>query len=358
MSIRSLFQHYPALEKNLPWLSLAQLPTPIEKPDTLCTSTGHDQLYIKRDDLTNNIYGGNKIRKLEFLLAEAKHCGASRVITSGAAGSNHALATALYGKQTGLDVTLMLVNQEPNPSIAETLLADFASGATMILDPSYEQHQIHLSEIQKEYAASEKNVPYLIPPGGSSPLGTIGYVNAAFEISDQIKNGHIPEPAAVFAALGSSGTTVGLMLGFQAAGIKSSVHAVRVIPEAVTSRDVCRKLFQECNTLLHHADPSFPTCSFDEQRFNIIEEYLGDGYGYPTQKANHAIEIFRQTSAITLDPVYTGKAAAAFIAASESPVFQKKPLLFINTKSSSFPSIPAEKKGFHTLPIPFHIYFT
>lgn len=354
----SLFRAFPSLSQELPHLNIAMLPTPVEKLDGLCSHLDRDNLFIKRDDLCAPLYGGNKIRKLEFLLAAAKAQGATRIITSGAAGSNHALATALYARQQGFKVTLMLMDQVWNPNIGKTLLADFQTGAEMFLDATYHHHLEHLNAVSRRYASSDVNTPFVIPPGGSSPCGTIGYVNAAFELKEQIDKGQLPEPSEIFVALGTMGTAAGLLLGIEAARLSCTVHAVRVVPDPVATAGKFRQLFEECNALLRRLDPHFPRCVFDEQRLTIDDAFFGEGYGITTNEALNAIAVFNKTDAVQLDPVYTGKTAAAFFDTAVKSRQGGKPLLFINTKSGAFPAVTAAENGWQALPAPFHTYFT
>jgi len=333
------------------------LPTPVEKLDGLCTQCGRDNLFIKRDDLSAPLYGGNKIRKLEFLLAAAKSAGATRIITSGAAGSNHALATALYARQAGFSVTLMLMDQVWNTAIGATLLADYSTGAEMFLDATYQRHLEHLAAVSNAYEQSEGAPPFVIPPGGSSPTGTIGYVNAAFELKQQIDAGLLPEPSEVFVALGTMGTAAGLLLGFQAAGLSCRVHAVRVVPDPVANMGKFRQLFEECNALLRRCDPHFPRCPINYEQLRFDDAFFGEGYGITTPEALDAIELFKKTDAQHFDPVYTGKTAAAFYDCATKTAASNHPLLFIHSKSSTFPQHTIPKDGWHALPAPFHPYF-
>jgi len=354
----ALFTAFPRLESALPRFPFACLPTPVEKLDGLGRQLKSNHLYIKRDDHSGSLYGGNKIRKLEFLLADAKKLGATRLITSGAAGSNHALATAIYGKHYGFNVTLMLTDQIWNGAIARNLLLDHATGAQMLLDATYHRHQMHLEEIALEYTIAEGIQPYIIPPGGSSPIGAIGYVNAALELAQQISRGEIPEPSIIFVALGTMGTAVGLSLGCAVAKIKSRICAVRVVPDVVADIEKCAVLFNRCNALLKNLDPAFPACTFNRSRFTIDDSFFGEDYGVATPEALAAIDTFFSAEHVQLDPVYTGKTAAAFLAAARRPDMADKPLLFINTKSSILPELPPDASDYRRLPAEFHRYFT
>ncbi|NLE02864.1 MAG: pyridoxal-phosphate dependent enzyme [Fibrobacter sp.] len=352
-----LFKAYPALN-SIPYCSLGVFPTPVTRAEKLSLSLNRDGLFIKRDDLSGTLYGGNKLRKLEFILADASQKGSKRLITSGAAGSNHALATALYGKEAGFKVVLMLMEQPFNPKIADNLLADFGSGAEMFLDNTYEEHLNSMQRVIELYKNIDDCDPYIIPPGGSSIYGAVGYVNAAFELRDQIDNGLLPEPSVIYLPLGTMGTVAGLLLGLKAAGLKTRLNAVSVVPSFIANREKFTRLFNDTNEFLRINDPAFPVCSFSDDDLIINNRHFGEGYGIITREAILSIDILSRTEGITLDGVYTGKAFSAFLADIEKTGSSDEVLLYWNTKSSV--PLPQESLNldFRQLPEQFHYYFT
>ena len=352
----SLFKRYPLLTFRLPRIAFGKFPTPVERLSGLCRRLGRDNLYIKRDDLSSLTYGGNKVRKLEFLLADVLKRGAERVITSGGAGSNHALATALYGKQVGLKALLLLYNQPNAQSIRDNLLMNLYNGAEIIHHDTYQEHLQALEETVRRYEGADGKAPSIIPLGGSSPIGTIGYVNAGFELAEQIDTGILPLPSRIYLALGTMGTTAGLLLGLKAAGIRTHVHAVRVVPDYVADMDKCRILFRQTNELLQKLDTSFPLYTIEPEDLTIYHEYFGEKYGLYTEEAMAAASLLRESDGISLDGTYTGKACAAFIANARSG--SDEPILFWNTKNSlPFPPEPLAA-DYRLLPVSFHHYFT
>jgi 1-aminocyclopropane-1-carboxylate deaminase/D-cysteine desulfhydrase-like pyridoxal-dependent ACC family enzyme len=353
----SLFNYFPSLRSSLSCINLGTFPTPVDSLKGLCRDLNRKQLYCKRDDLSGELYGGNKVRKLELLLAHAQKMGATRIITSGAAGSNHALATALYSRQCGFKVTLMLVEQPPEQGIDRNLLADYAIGAEMYHDTTYTDHLHHLNVVTQHYTSVEKKAPYVIPPGGSSPIGVIGFVNAAFELYDQIRQGILPEPAAIYVAFGTMGTAAGLFLGLRALGMKSKLIAVRVVPANVANVEKFKTLFTAANSLLRSYDASFPLCTFDDNNFIINDDFLGDGYGIATDETYSAIAQLSASDTIELDPVYTGKCGAAFLKDASDESIKEQPLLYWHTKSSRIPSSSKLPVDFRSLPECFHHYF-
>ena len=350
-----LFELYPAIALRIPRLSFGEFPTPVERLPGLSRRLEREDLYIKRDDLTSRVYGGNKVRKLEFLLADALKKGAQRVITSGGAGSNHALATAIYGKKAGLKTVLMLFRQPNSYSVRHNLLMNLASEAELIHHDTYQEHTQAFEENIQRYEAADGKTPYVIPLGGSSPIGAIGYVNAGLELAAQITAGELPPPSHIYLALGTMGTAMGLLLGLKAAGVKTNLQAVRAVPTYVGSMDKCLILFNQTNDLLRRMDPSFPSCSLEQDDLTIRQEFFGEKYGLFTPDAVAAATLFRESDGIILDGTYTGKAGAAFLADVRTNV--EGPVLFWNTKNSRPLPPEAMAADYRLLPAPLHCYF-
>ena len=317
-------------------LRLGDFPTSVEPLRGLCGRLGRDDLFVKRDDLSAEIYGGNKVRKLEYLLADARAHGARRVITSGAAGSNHALATAIHAKRAGFGVTLILFDQPPAPAVRDNLCMDAAVGAEMIHGEDYGAYDAMVEGIVRRYTASEGVAPYCIPFGGSSPVGVRGYVAAGFELHGQILSGAIREPSVIVIAMGSMGSAAGLLLGLRAAGVKSEVVAVRVTPQPLAGPGPFGALLRATNDLLREKDPAFPDLSAAAgDGFTICHDYYEPGYGIPSDAVREAVIIAVESDGVSLDHTYSGKAFAAFL--DEAKKMRREPagpLLFWNTKNS------------------------
>jgi len=227
-----LFEHHQLLAHKLPYVSLGEFPTPVQKLVQLGRQIGLDSLFIKRDDLSGKVYGGNKIRKLEFILGNALRTKVNEVLTFGAAGSNHALATAIYAKQLGLNSISMLVPQLNAHYVRRNLLMSYHCGAELHLYPNIPliMPLAALAVLYQllRHRLKRGQLPRVIPIGGSSPLGVVGFVNAAFELKEQILRGEIPEPDYIYVASGSMGTAAGLTLGLRAINSKTRVISVRV----------------------------------------------------------------------------------------------------------------------------------
>lgn len=352
-----LFDHYPLLREKLPYISLGDFPTPIEKLDRLSKEIGVNHLYIKRDDLSGSIYGGNKVRKLEFILAQAQRLKTKGILTFGGAGSNHALACAIYAQQVGLKSISMLLPQPNAHYVRRNLLASHYYGAEL-----HQYRNILLLALGTIYQRLRHKlkygyVPQVVPFGGSSPLGVIGFVNAAFELKNQVWEGKIPEPDRIYVALGSNGTAVGLMLGLKAAGLKSKVISVRVTDEKFANPTKITKLFYRTNSLLHRQDPSFPEFKISRKELNIRHEFFGQRYALFTKEGIEAIIHLEKTEGIKLEGTYTGKTFAALIHDAAKQDLKDEVIVFWNTHNSRSFSEVATAIDYHKLPRCFHGYF-
>jgi 1-aminocyclopropane-1-carboxylate deaminase/D-cysteine desulfhydrase-like pyridoxal-dependent ACC family enzyme len=350
-----LFTRFPNLLPALPHRSVGSFPTPVEKLDGLGKKLGRGDLFVKCDNLSGPLYGGNKVRKLEFLLADAAKKGARRVITMGAAGSNHALATALYARAAGLKAALLLFEQPASSVVRNNLLTDAWAGADLHYEATFETLMKRLPEIMRRYAETDGCAPYFIPAGGSSATGAVGYVNAAFELKLQIDNDELPLPAVIFCPFGTMGTVAGLALGLRAAGLASRVVAARVVPKGVANREKCAALVDETATILCRRDPEFPQLHFSDCAIDLNHDYFEPGYGEASQTVIDAVALAESADDLHLDTTYSGKAFAAFIAAARAG--KEGPLLFWNTKNSV--PLPEEAMAidYHRLPEPLHRYF-
>ena len=352
-----LFKDYPQLAARLPHVSLGRFPTPVEELGRVGDAIGLDRLYIKRDDLSGAVYGGNKVRKLEFLLGDALRARAREVVTIGFAGSNHALATAIYANQLGLRSTSLLMPQVNARYVRRNLLASYCHKAQL-------QHSANLPILAwgllRKLLQGRRQFgvfPRIIPAGGSCPLGVLGYVNAAFELREQIRAGEMPTPDLIYVPLGSMGTAVGLMLGLKAVGLPTQVIAVRVIEQRFANLSKLVRLFRGTASLLRRLDPTFPNLRIDPAEPSIREDCLGDGYARFTEKAVNAADLMRGHTGIILNGAYSAKAFSAILDDASRWILKGKTILFWNTYNSRDLSAMASGVDYHQLPKAFHRYF-
>jgi D-cysteine desulfhydrase len=318
---------------------LGTFPTPIARAVALGQRLGIRSLWVKRDDLSGEAYGGGKVRKLEHLLGDARIRAARTVVTSGGVGSNHAVATAIYAAQLGMRVELRLLPEPPDDRVRKNLLADLAAGA-----------ELHLMRTRAR--AGEEEGRYLIAAGGSSPLGNAGFVNAAFELAAQIDRGEVPEPDVIYMAMGTMGAAVGLAIGLRAAGLRSRLTAVRASSPGTSSEARLFAMAAETAAYLRALDPSLPPLDPARTDLTIDGGHLGPGYGLATGKATRAVALAHELEGLDLEHVYTGKALAALI--DHAPRLSDSVVLFWSTHSSrQLPlrdvdplDVPADLRGY------------
>jgi D-cysteine desulfhydrase len=342
---RPLFRDYPELEAVVPHRALAELPTPVESMALA------DHAWIKRDDLTHPVYGGNKIRKLEFIIADALAKGKKHIITFGATGTNHGVATALMCRQVGLDCTVLVFDQPVTDTVRRNLCLMQALGARLeyqgSLARTVARFYLHPLRLRRD--------SYFLFAGGSGVAGTLGFVNAALEVRDQIEAGSMPTPERIICPVGSSATLAGLTLGCTLAGLPTQVDGVRVAPShlgpfpACTPETVGKLMQQTEHFLRRHLKSELPRVP----RPVLRQEYFGEGYGRATTEGERAIARFAEEG-FRLEPTYTGKAAAAFLDTLDET---EGPVLFWQTYNSRDTTGLAQEADPDQLPGPLRSLF-
>ena len=302
--------------KDLPRYPLAQLPTPITDAVRLREALGGPskcpRILIKRDDLTGLGLGGNKARKLEYLIADALAKGAHTVITTGAVQSNHARMTAAAACIAGLRCVLVLTSRHAVPPIEGNLLLDRLFGAEVRFVPAEDpmlavgRDEEVVADVAREETAAGR-IPYVIPVGGSSPVGALGYVSGTDELVRQLQ-AMGASPSRLYFGSGSRGTQAGLTLGAKLSRASYALWGVAV--SAGEAQKVVRAMnaANEAATLLDVPIRVERSDLFTDQGF------IGEGYGIPTPLALESIDLLARTEAILLDPVYTSKGFSALMA--------------------------------------------
>lgn len=335
------------ISKLFPYAPIAKLPTRVEPVG--------DGLYVKRDDQTGTVYGGNKVRKLAFLLGRAKAEGAEAVITFGAAGSNHALATAIYARELGLRAHSMLVPQANARIVGRNLLRGHTAGAILHYGDGRRAINNLVVRVMREEYGRTGRYPHVIPAGGSSPVGVLGFVDAAFELAAQVREGLLPEPDVVYVASGTMGTCIGLLLGLALAGMKTQVVAISVTSAPYSCAEKSHTLFHATNRLLHAADDRIPLLDFPGDRFGFRTEFLGPGYAVYTEESVAAVARAREMAGLKLEGTYTGKAFAALLHDRAAGSLDAKQALFWNTYNTR--NLEGHVEDYRDLPEAFHRYF-
>jgi D-cysteine desulfhydrase len=325
----SLFQEYPELEQRLPHLDLGIFPTAVHPLRNLNV----ENLWIKRDDQSSSLYGGNKIRKLEFILAEAQRKKTSHLITLGGIGTHHGLATALFSHQLGIECTLLLYHQPITENVKLTLLLLERFKARLIYKKTLWRTLLSYYLLYRfKYPSA-----YFVYPGGSSTIGNIGYVDAAFELKDQIDQGVLPEPAVILCPLSSGGSLAGLALGLQLIGSNTRIVGVRVMASHLGPFQACTQLtvekqMKDTYAYLKKRCPALPEISIRAPA--ILEDYFGTGYGMPTAAGRKAFRLLKEKEGVMLDPTYTSKTFAAVLDYCRNPQNGQRPVLYWHTYNS------------------------
>jgi D-cysteine desulfhydrase len=292
----------------IPRLHFAHLPTPIEELPRLSATLGGPRLLVKRDDQTGLAFGGNKTRKLEFLVAEAQEQGAKMMISAGAIQSNHCRQTAAAAARYGFECTLVLTGEMPKQPTANILL-DQLFGARIVNVADRKDRDRVLQETFDQ-AAAEGKKPYLVPYGGSSATGALGYAFAVEELMKQLAEERTPSSEQVdWIVFGTSsgGTHAGLALGQRVCGFKGKVLGIS-IDEPV------EWLQKNVSALATSASERLgKRIEFAPADVAANADYCRAGYGVLTEAEREAVHMFASLEGLLLDPVYTGRAAAGMI---------------------------------------------
>ena len=314
---------------NIPRLKFAHLPTPIEELPRLSDVLGGPKILVKRDDQTGLAFGGNKTRKLEFLAAEALEQGARTLVSGGALQSNHCRQTAAAAAKHGLDCILVLNGEMPDKPSANLLL-DQLFGAQIVAIPDRKERDRVLKETF-EKAVTDGRKPYLVPYGGSSPTGALGYAFAVEELMNQ----NVNADWIVFGT-SSGGTHAGLVLGQRVFGFKGKVLGISIDePEEWLKTHVSALASSASEKLGERIE-------FDPAEVLANADYCRAGYGVLTDAEREAVKLFAKYEGLLLDPVYTGRAAAGMIDLIRKGYFKKEEtVLFWHTGGQ--PALFAEK---------------
>ncbi|MBN1551510.1 pyridoxal-phosphate dependent enzyme [bacterium] len=299
--------------QQIPRTDIIPHATPVGYLRKLGAALNYPDMWIKMDSYTASPYGGNKPRKLEFLLADAIKANKREILTVGGIGSNHCLATAIYGKKLGFKVHLLLVPQPVTEHVKMSVKLFSYHGAVLHLCGSYRQVDSFVNSFLRCNSDT-----YYIPAGGSTPLGVLGFVNAALELKDQIHGKEIPKPDHIFLPAGTCGTLAGLILGFCLAEIPVKIHGIRVVDEGITNVETVSHLINGTLELLT-ASGCKSVSGFDmKSAYTLHNDYFGKGYGEATPEGEEAALMFKSLENIDLEVTYTAKAAAAMLSAVKS----------------------------------------
>lgn len=319
------------LLSDFPRVSLAHLPTPLEFMPRLSEHLGGPDIYVKRDDCTGLASGGNKTRKLEYSMAAALEEGADTIVTVGAVQSNHVRQTAAAACKLGLKCEVLLEHRVVDPSepyaTSGNVLLDKIFGANLREYPGGTDFDAAMSEVADEVTASGGK-PYMIPGGASNRVGALGYVNCAIELLDQINEQSL-DIGHIVTATGSAGTQGGLIVGLKAMASDIPLLGIGVNAPKEAQEE---KVYQlACETADYISKPGCVA------REDVVAncDYVGDGYGVPTDSMNEAVLMLARYEGLLFDPVYSGKGLAGMIDQIRNGTLSSGNIVFLHTGGSA-----------------------
>lgn len=349
-ALPALLRRHPAL-RALPRAPFVPAPTAVEPLALPGAPPG--ACFVKRDDRSCPLYGGNKPRKLEFVLGAAAARRTRRLVTTGGVGTHHGLATAVLGRSLGMATTVVCVPQPLTPHVREQLLAMHAYGAELRLASGVAGAAVSTAlALARSALAGER--PLFVPTGGTSALGDIGYVSAAFELAEQVEAGVLPAPGEIYVAVGSGGTLSGLLLGARLAGLRARIVGVLVTDILPPGERRVLALARATLERLRRLDPSLPEVALEAGDFEITRVQLGAGYGAATA-AGRAAAAVAEGLGLALETTYTAKCLAELLARLGAGR-ARTPALFWNTFNSLPLSAPEGAPGPESLPEPLRAW--
>ena len=301
-----LFERFPELAR-LPRARLTTLPTPVEP---LLDAAPDGTFWLKRDDLSSAKFGGNKVRALEFLLGPVRR--GDIVLTIGGEGSTHVLATAYHAARLGAGTQAIRWKHEMH-GMAHTV----AARARELCDDVTTTRNIVGTAVRAGWRRLRQRGTHWIPMGGSSPLGTLGHVNAGLELAGQVEAGALPQPAQVIVPLGTGGTAAGLALGFAIAGLPITVVGARIGPRIGANRARVYRLARATGSLIHRLSGR-PVADLAGDAVRVVHDVYGGAYGRALPAGDEAARQLEDWRGVALDATYSAKAMAAAIALHRS----------------------------------------
>lgn len=322
-----VFEVAPGLARR-PFLPLSRRPTPVESLAALSGGRFSDRLWVKREDLVSDRYGGNKVRRWEWILGLARSRGIDEVITVGGLGSTQMTSLCAHGVAQGFSVTGVLFDQPSTPFVDEALALDERFGGRAIRAGGYLS-----TAIATLRAKRRRKRAMLIPPGASGALANIAYVDAMLELGAQVARGEAPRPDRILVACGSGGTTVGLAIGVALLGWPTRVVGVRITDLVVSNPLTLGALSHVTTRLLEREGLSSARAARLHPRPLMEHRFVGKGYGYSTPAAEEGARVFEELFGVPGEVTYSGKAFAALATiASENP---RETILLVNTLSTT-----------------------
>lgn len=330
MTVSRLHDRFPELRATLPHVPLGTGPTPLT-PLGEWASDGGAAVWLKDEAaFGDGDWGGNKVRKLEWLIPDARRRGRRTILTFGGLGTNWGYAVARYAAEHDLRTAIALVDQPVDDHVRRQLRRLHASGATLHFTRT-KARTVACAPWLIARHASGRRPPLILPAGGSSPVGALGYVETALELAEQVRAGTMPEPSHLVTAVGSGGTAAGLLLGLRIAGLRTRVVAVVVNDTLRLDAVALVRLARRSERLLRTRGAPIPDLGLTVDDLDVTTGWLGPGYGHTTPQGVAAQARAAEHGGLPLDPVYTGKAMAALTAMNAAGRFGGGPVVMLQT---------------------------
>jgi len=326
----ALFAAYPGLRSRLPRAPFLTAPTPVSRWELPGLPDGG--LWVKHDERSCPLYGGNKPRKLEFAIGGALARGSRRLVTTGGIGTNHGLATAVLGRNVGLATSLVLLHQPVTEEVRRKVLLLAAWGSELVYRRSVPGVALGVAGVLARSAVRRER-PFLLPTGGTSPTANAGLVSAGLELGAQVERGLLPAPRSVWVPVGTGGTLAGLVVGLRLAGLATRVVGVLVTDVLAPGPARLARAARATAARLRRLDPAVPALTPGADDFELVVDHVGPGYGAPTPAAREAVRRAREAG-LALETTYTGKCLAALRARAAAGRLADGPVLFWNTHNA------------------------
>lgn len=315
-------------------MPLAALPTAVEPASALNDWAPGMDLWVKREDAISPVYGGNKVRRYEYVLADVKARGARRVVTAGGYGSTQVMATARFCQHLGIGCTAVLFDQPVTRFVQRAMRVDVTAGAELVYGGSY--LRTTLETVRARYAHRDH---YLILPGAAEPLATLGYLDAVLELAAQVESGAMPRPDVMVLPSGSSGTLAALALGCAWLGWDTEVVGVRIATPWACNRVTVGQLVRETGRWVARRDARFPRDLHRRARWSLWGDALGPGYGFPTPDTAEAMPVYARWTGHAGEVTYSAKMLAGLRSMARTGRWRGKTVLLWQTLSSVEPPV-------------------
>jgi D-cysteine desulfhydrase len=326
-----LFDALPELEARVPWLPLADAPTPVEPCTAIEPYLGRGGVWVKRDDLSGALYGGNKVRRFELLLADAKAKGAREIVTCGGLASTQVVAAILYGKSLGFDVSAVLFDQPVTEFAKRAMRLGHAAGGALIYGGGYARTAFEVARL------AVRRGSYLVLPGASTPLANLGYVDAMFELAAQVEAGAMPRPDRIVLPTGSGGTLVGLAIGAALLGWPTEITGVRITELVACNRLTIGWLVGATRRFVVRRSAT-ARARLGSTRWSLFHGAIGPGYGHATDAALAAVPEVERLVGTPGEVTYSAKGLVGLRAIAAA--HPRENILYWQTLSSRAPELP------------------